>query len=92
MGHELEKASRTDGVLDEIKLERFLQDRKWGIQDHPDGKWALILGEEFGEACQAVLDDSCDISSNARGELLQVAAVAVAWVEAIDRRKAKMRS
>lgn len=43
--------------------------------------WAAILAEEVGEALQE--DDPAKL----RAELLQVAAVAVAWVEAIDRRE-----
>lgn len=42
--------------------------------------WAAILAEEVGEALQE--DDPAKL----RAELVQVAAVAVAWVEAIDRR------
>lgn len=45
--------------------------------------WAHILVEEVSEAIeQAVLHDTSEL----RKELIQVAAVAVAWVEAIDRR------
>lgn len=44
------------------------------------GSWADILREEFHEAL-AEADPA-----NLREELIQVAAVAVAWVEAIDRR------
>lgn len=43
------------------------------------GTWADILREEFHEAL-AESDPA-----RLRGELIQVAAVAVAWVEAIDR-------
>ncbi len=42
--------------------------------------WGLILGEEVAEA----LAESD--ASKLRAELVQVAAVAVAWIEAIDRR------
>jgi hypothetical protein len=44
------------------------------------GTWALILLEEVAEAL-AESDEA-----RLREELVQVAAVAVAWVEAIDRR------
>jgi NTP pyrophosphatase (non-canonical NTP hydrolase) len=43
--------------------------------------WALILGEEVGEVNKAVLESGIGV----REELIQVAAVAVAWAEAIDR-------
>lgn len=43
--------------------------------------WGAILVEELAEAVDAIGDDAA-----LRAELVQVAAVAVAWVEAIDRR------
>lgn len=46
------------------------------------GTWRHILAEEFWEA---LAEDDCP---TLRAELIQVAAVAVAWVEAIDRRAA----
>jgi hypothetical protein len=46
------------------------------------GTWEHILTEEWGE----VLEESDVVKL--RAELIQVAAVAVAWVEAIDRRGA----
>lgn len=42
--------------------------------------WAHILTEEVAEAF------ACDDPARLRTELVQVAAVAVAWIEAIDRR------
>lgn len=47
------------------------------------GTWEHILTEEWAEAL------ACDDPDELRDELLQVAAVAVAWVEAIDRRAAQ---
>jgi hypothetical protein len=46
-------------------------------------KWVDILEEEVAEA--AAESDPAKL----RAELVQVAAVAVAWIEAIDRRAAK---
>lgn len=45
--------------------------------------WADILVEEVSELIEAIA--SCD-PAQVRAEAVQVAAVAVAWVEAIDRR------
>jgi len=61
-----------------------------------DATRAVVLGEEYGEACRAVLEGMYTPDavvrqhheSNLRTELIQVAAVAVAWVEAIDARRA----
>lgn len=45
--------------------------------------WATILAEEFAEAMDELAFSS---SSKLRAELIQVAAVCVAWIECIDRR------
>lgn len=72
-------------ILRSISVERDLQDEKWGgvpgVDRRDDHTYAAVLGEEFGEACQAWIE--LDVSA-LREELIQVAAVAVAWVEEID--------
>ena len=80
-------------VMEEVTKERLAQEAKWGQQNHGDFKWMAILGEEYGEACEAALKSSIETASASyriqlRTELLQVAAVAIAHIEAIDRRKA----
>ena len=45
--------------------------------------WADVLIEEVAEAIAATAEDSTD---NLRTELVQVAAVCVKWIQAIDRR------
>lgn len=53
---------------------------------------ATVLGEEYGEVCRAALEaqyaptigSAIEWRGRLRTELVQVAAVAVAWVEAID--------
>ena len=89
----------TEWTLGEVRCERIRQDRKWGPQNHPDGtgpqwatllaearaacnndNWAHILREEFYEALVETEPEKI------KTELIQVAAVAVAWAEAIDRR------
>ena len=47
------------------------------------GTWEHILTEEYHEAM------ACEGVGSLRDELIQVAAVAVAWVEAMDRRNAR---
>jgi len=71
-------------VSTEVILERKKQDLKWGPQNHDPLKWIAILGEEFGEVAKAVLEKDLD---NYREELIQVAAVAMAAVESLDRLK-----
>ena len=41
-------------VFNLVDEERNRQDSKWGTQDHSQQAWVGILGEEFGEYCQAV--------------------------------------
>lgn len=45
---------------------------------------SVILGEEFGDVCRAVEDNN---PRNLREELIQVAAVAVAWIEKLDKQR-----
>lgn len=82
-----------DGILDEIRMERESQNAKWGKQDHLNEHWLAILTEEVGEVAQCVCkaeippvyNDRFARLAQMRAELIQVAAVAVAWVEAYDR-------
>lgn len=78
-------------VFDDVNDERNRQDAKWGEQNHLDVVWNAILMEEVGEASQEVLTTAFGAAAKGHGdlreELVQVAAVAVAWIEAIDRRK-----
>lgn len=72
-----------EDVLRDILHERRRQDKKWGADRNLDDyHWAAILGEEFGEVCEASLDS---LEVGLRNELIQVAAVAVAWIECLDR-------
>jgi hypothetical protein len=67
-----------------IAAERELQDDKWGEQNHPDLYWLGVLMEEAGEAAKAIIESGSDAAL--WGELIQIAAVAVAWLECIERR------
>lgn len=80
--------SHTLDILDDVMRERLRQDSLWGKQEHDDGAWSLILGEEFGEVCKAALEIQFDLKDDEplRKELVQVAAVAVNWIEALERR------
>lgn len=74
-------------VATDISEERQRQNKKWGEQNHPDEIWLAILSEELGEVSQALLHNK--FGGHARGtlrdELVQVAAVAVQWLECLDR-------
>ena len=69
-------------IYEEVKHERKKQDLKWGVQDHTLEHWLIILGEEFGEACNSILEKQY---WDCRDELIQIAAVAIAAVESHDR-------
>lgn len=82
----LARASAVNSVL----AERDRQDEKWGEQDHDAFTWMAILSEEVGEAAQEALTERYGASGNGHGnlreEVVQIAAVALAWIENIDRR------
>lgn len=83
--------------------ERSRQDAKWGEQSHDPFAWLVILVEEVGEAAKDALEarfhfDSPPGAGSAaefrehclqryRTELIQVAAVAMAAAESVDRGK-----
>lgn len=78
-----------DSVLDRVRQERERQDAKWGEQNHDPFLWLTILTEEVGEAAQAALKARFSGQSidAYRDELIQVAAVAVAAMESLERGK-----
>lgn len=64
-----------------IFAERTSQDAKWGSQrQHPDKMWLTILLEEVGEIARAILE-----GTPVKPELVQVAAVALCWLEALEK-------
>jgi hypothetical protein len=81
----------TELVLEDVRLERVRQDEKWGEQNHTAEHFYVILGEEFGEVGEEILDmdilgeDSYASRKAYRTELVHVAAVAVAAIEKLDR-------
>lgn len=72
----------TPRVIIEVIKERNRQDEKWGVQYHRPLYWIGILGEEYGEACKEAIEFN---TSKFRAELVQVAAVAIAAIEDLDR-------
>ena len=82
-----------ENVLNLIRAERERQNKKWGEQNHDDYRWLAILTEEVGEAAQAILHDEFGGShaGTAKEELVHVAAVAVQWLECMERRQLTQR-
>lgn len=79
-------------VIDDIVRERRRQLAIWGEQsDNTQFEWMSILGEEFGELCQAVNETNFrNAAHSERGgynnmymEAIQVAAVAAAFAESV---------
>jgi len=73
------------GYVLELGIERARQDDRWGgvpgRDRRDDHTYAAVLGEEFGEVCKAWLERDV---AGLRAELIQTAAVAIAWIEELD--------
>lgn len=79
-----------------VKAEALAQDAKWGEQNHDPEIWLSILTEEVGELAQAMLADRFDTGRDEKLhgshhvsmeiEAIQVAAVALQFVEFLARR------
>jgi hypothetical protein len=95
---EIDYKRLTDTVLEDIWAERERQNQKWGIQRHEMGTWLSILGEEYGEVCQAV-QGYLNLVSFKEGsdkgdpytECIHVAAVAGAMAEQILEERQKLK-
>lgn len=72
----------------DIVRERDCQDKQWGEQNWKPLEWFPILSEEVGEVGKALAEGlgprEFD-AENYREELVQVAAVAIAAIQAFDR-------
>jgi hypothetical protein len=84
-------AART--VAQALIAERRRQDEKWGVQNHGPLAWLAILTEERDELNREVLaahfeppgPDRLAAFARLRTELIQEAAVAMAWLENMER-------
>ena len=76
-------------ALTDILNERDRQEKIWGEQNHDPFIYSAILVEEVGEFCQAALHTRFGGTKGdgLREEAVQVAAVALAIVECLDREK-----
>ena len=75
-------------IYEEIDRERNRQDGIYGApfpgqHRHGNYTWNAVLNEETGEVSRALLQDD---RPGLRAELVQCAAVAVAWIESLDQR------
>lgn len=83
---------RETQALEDVIQERVRQEQKWGQQNHDMFLYLTILGEEYGETCKAALESRFSESrekalKELREEAVQTAAVALAIVECLDRKK-----
>ena len=82
-----------ESIIDEVRGELRRSIEKFGVQNHDPMTWLAILGEEYGEACQAAVQAAHEPGkhtwSDHRKELIQTACVAIKSVEAYDRAQNK---
>lgn len=80
-------ARAQETALVSVMEERARQDAKWGQQDHDPFTYLTILMEEVGEASKCALHARFggEEAAHLREEAVQVAAVALAMVECLDR-------
>lgn len=79
-----------EDAINDVLLERDRQDEQWGVQNHHPAYWLAILGKQVGQLGSAVLDrewwvEKEKATAKVREEAVQVAAVAVALIECIDK-------
>lgn len=79
-------------VFEDIKKERDKQDSKWGVQEHHPAIWLMIAQEEMGEVSQAIQREVLgwgkpSDKSNLYEEVIQTAAVLVAFAEQLKNEK-----
>lgn len=98
VANELKKMDPQSRIIFEILQERGRQDLKFGAdRDYTNLEWMSVLTEEVGEAAQALNDVHFNphltvkehydlLVKTYRIEMIQVAAVAIAAVENLDRR------
>jgi hypothetical protein len=78
------------GVMDDVSDELGRQLQKWGTQNHQPIYWLGILGEEYGEAAKWIIEwgvcrPGTETVPMLYLELVQIAAVAIAAAECLNR-------
>jgi hypothetical protein len=79
-------------VYEEIKTERLAQDAKWGGPPHDDakeaGEWIYYIETKTERAAGMIGERSAGNDTKFRQRVIQIAALAVACVESMDRQMA----
>jgi hypothetical protein len=81
-------------IVTDVARERWNQEERWGENDHTPIAWMSILGKQFGQACQEsnAVHFAGKSHLSLRAELVQVAAVAFAAIECLDRKSKEWQS
>ena len=79
-------------IFKSVLYERYRQDNKWGEQNHVLERWTGILGEEYGELCEAInetifVDGTNGGYETMKKEAVHVAAVSIAFIEYLEKNK-----
>jgi NTP pyrophosphatase (non-canonical NTP hydrolase) len=94
------KANTRASAFALVNAERERQIEKWGEENFPPQFWAGVLGEEYGELCEAINETVFNNgpAERAKGgydnmptEASHVAAVAISFIEYLERNKAIWR-
>lgn len=73
-------------VIEQITTERNLQDEQWGGESHDDSHSSFEFREFIEKQLSFITDNPEEFVEN-RNRLIKVAALAIAAIESIDRRR-----
>lgn len=78
-------------IIDMVLEERNRQDTKWGEQNHIAPVWGMIIGEEYGEMCQAInefgFNPTPKTEKQIYTEAIHTMASCMAMLESIERQR-----
>ncbi len=76
-------------IIEKVLEERKRQDAKWGEQNHIAPVWGMIIGEEYGEMCQAInefgFNPTSETEEQIYTEAIHTMASCMAMLECIER-------
>ena len=82
-------------IINKVLEERKRQDIKWGEQNHPAPVWGTIIGEEYGEMCQAIneflFNSTPDTEEKICVEAIHTMASCMAMLECIERQRGAVK-
>lgn len=82
-------------IINKVLEERKRQDAKWGEQNHAAPIWGTIIGEEYGEMCQAIneflFNPTPDTEEQICVEAIHTMASCMAMLECIERQRGAVK-